>query len=443
MIHDMNSYDLQRNVHRITLYNTVAADQQHVSRRKRLYVHLDMNCFYAQVEQQSYDLHGMPLVIGGWRRPNGIARGICATSSYEARELGIKTAMSAYEAQQICPQVLFLQVHYEKYQAISREISEILHNFSPDIESYSMDEYFLDITFAVNRTPAEIEDIGRRLKNALYRETQLIASVGISYSKTYAKLASDLHKPDGLTLILTEEDAARHIYNLDLDEVWGIGRRRYEKLQQRGLHTIQDAIDRGVGAFQDLFGDYFGKMLFETVSGQDHAKVLDNTNHVPKEVSYMHTFSDWTEDPERVRGEITKAVWQLCYRMRGYDRKARMYSCHIRFQDVTWKGVSVTFSTEGFTNLDEYVLQACLAKAMPLVKRYLREGHTIRGVGLHTIELTETKQLELFFSEDEKLSRLHYATDKINNHYGLDTILPTSLKYDVPGKTHFLNRSAG
>ncbi len=439
-IQHMPSYDMDRNVHRITLYNTVAADQQHVSRRDRLYLHLDMNCFYAQVEQQSYNLFGLPLVIGGWRKPDGTPRGIVATSSYEARQLGVKTGMSAFEAQQLCPSIIFLQVNYEKYRAISREVRAVLGDFSPDVEAYSMDEYFMDITFKWKEGEEAIRRMARRLKDALYHRTRLAASVGIAYSKTYAKLTSDLKKPDGLALVLDEQRAADLIYPLPLDEVWGIGRRRYEKLQSRGLQTIRDAVDRGPAPFQDLFGRYFGKMLHETATGKERARVLQNRDHVPEEVSYMHTFSDWTDDPEEVRGEIVKAIRQLCYRMRGYDRRSRKYVCYVRFQDEAWKGVSFVFNTDGYTNLDDYVARACLDKGMPLVRRYVGEGHTIRGIGLNTVNLDATNQLEIFFSEDKKVRNLYYAQDKINNRYGLDTIMQASLKYDVPGQPHFLER---
>ena len=441
MISALKPYDVNKNVHRITLYNTVAADQQHTSKRPRLYLHVDMNCFYAQVEQQSYNLYGFPLIVGGWRKEDGTPRGIVATSSYEARELGIKTAMSALEAQQICPSVVFLQVHYEKYQAISRQINKIFKRFSPDVEAYSMDEYFLDISFMLKYSREELRKFAMDLKNALYREASLIAALGVSYSKTYSKLSSDLKKPDGLTIVGTEEEAKKLIYPLDLDEVWGIGRRRYEKLRSRGLHTIADAVEQGSGMFKQLFGQYFGQMLFETATGRDKAKVLEHADHIPEEVTYMHTFSDWTANPDQVRGEIAKAVRHLCYRMRGYRRKARKFGGYIRFQDQTWKGISFVFSTGGYTNIDEYVLENCLKVAIPLLRRFLDEGHRIRGVGLHTIELTATNQLELFFREDEKLGRLYYATDLINNRYGLETIQHAAQKYDVPGHTHFLDRS--
>ena len=174
------AYDLNRNVHRITLYNTIAADQQHRSMRPRLYLHLDMNCFYAQVEQVSYGLFGMPVIVGGWRKEDGTPRGIVATSSYEARKLGIKTAMSAFEATQICPYILFMQVHYEKYQAISRDIRAILERYAPDVEGYSMDEFFLDITFMLKRPRGETEAMAMRLKNeGLWQYRTVVLGGGI------------------------------------------------------------------------------------------------------------------------------------------------------------------------------------------------------------------------------------------------------------------------
>jgi nucleotidyltransferase/DNA polymerase involved in DNA repair len=149
----ITAYDLEQDVHRITLYSSVAREHQHVSLKPRLYLHIDMNCFYAQVEQRAYNLYGLPVAMGGWRKPDGTPRGIVATASYEARQLGIKTAMSAFEAHQICPYLIFLQIDYDKYKGISRQLQAILEDFAPDVEKYSMDEYFLDVTF-LQRTDA-------------------------------------------------------------------------------------------------------------------------------------------------------------------------------------------------------------------------------------------------------------------------------------------------
>ncbi len=243
-------------------------------------------------------------------------------------------------------------------------------------------------------------------------------------------------------MVLSKEEAEKIIYPLSLNEVWGIGRRRYQKLLDNGMNTIADAVQHGPGVFQKLFGNYFGRMLHETTTGQDCAKVIDHTGHVPKEISYMHTFSDWTIDPERVKGEMAKAVAQLCYRMRGYKKRAKDYSGYIRFQDVTWEGRSFAFQTAGLTNLDDYVLPACIETGMPMVYRFLNQGHKVRGIGINTAGLDGGGQLELFFREDEKRIGLYWAVDKINNTFGLGAIMKASLKYGVVGKTHFLERNA-
>jgi DNA polymerase-4 len=438
---EYNNYDLEQDVHRITLYSTVAKEHQHISRKKRLYLHLDMNCFYAQVEQRAYNLYGMPVAMGGWRKPSGVARGIVATASYEARALGIKTAMSAFEASQICPYLVFMQIDYDKYKAISRQLKSILDSYSPDVEKYSMDEYFMDITFLLKKSRSELEAFAKKLKDEIYRRLGLVCSVGIATSKTYSKLASDLQKPKGLSLILTPDDAAQYIYPLPIDEVWGIGRRRYEHLKKYNIHTIADAIKQGKVPFQKLFGEMQGQLFWETVSGRDKARVLTDEVHIPDEVSYMHTFSDWTDNPVEVKGEIIKAIRKVCYRMRGYQRKARRWGCHIRYQQAHWEGHSFTFTTPGFTNLDDYVLDACLPETMRIVNSAMEKDIKIRGVGLHTIEMQQTEQGELFFQEDDELRGLTRATDCLNNCYGPDTVAKAAIYESVKGNTHFVNRS--
>jgi len=436
-----HTYNTEKDVHRITLYSTVAREHQHTSMRKRLYLHMDMNCFYAQVEQRAYNLYGLPVAMGGWRKPDGMPRGIVATASYEARKLGIETAMSAYEAWKICPYLIFMQIDYDRYQGISRQLQGILENFSPDVEKYSMDEYFMDITFLLKKSRAEIEQYGNRIKQAIYRELGLVCSVGIATSKTYSKLASGRRKPDGLLLILNPDDAAEHLFPLSLKKVWGIGSRRFAKLERYGLQTIADAFRLGPGPFQKLFGQMQGKLFYEVVTGRDRARVLDNAHHVPDEVSYMHTFSDWTTDTEQVKGEVVRAVRNVCYRLRGYQRRARKWGFHLRYQDAHWQGDTVVFITPGYTNLDDYVLRQCLPIALNLMKGALKKGEKFRGVGLHTIEMAHTDQIELFFQEDLAMRKLYLAMDLVNNTYGKNTIDHAASLCAVPGKTHFVERS--
>ncbi|MDX1672850.1 MAG: DNA polymerase IV [Balneolaceae bacterium] len=437
---DAATYNPDENVHRITLYNTIAADQQHRSLKPRLYLHLDMNCFYAQVEQMAYNLFGLPLIIGGWRKPNGTARGIVATASYEARKFGVKTGMSAFEADRLCPFLLMLKVDYRKYQGISRQLRRILDDYAPEVEKYSMDEYFLDISFLLDAERGELRSFGHRLKNEIYQHTGLVCSIGISYSKTYAKLSSDLVKPNGLSLVLDREEASEQLWPLQLDEVWGIGSRRYAKILKEGIETIGDGVERGYPVFQRLFGDYFGKMLWETLAGRDRAMVLDRPHHVPKQVSYGHTFSDWTRDPEKVRGEIAKALSQICYRLRAYDRRAKGFGGYIQFQDSDYEGAPFTFCTDGYTHIDHYVYEACFEKAMPLVRHLARRGFKMRTIRFWTKETDASNQLSLFFEEDEQLCKLHRAIDRINNYYGRGTVERASLYDYVEGHTHFKER---
>ena len=434
------AYDLERNVHRITLYNTVAVEHRHRTFKDRLYLHLDMNCFYAQVEQQSYDLYGIPLIVGGWRKPDGTPRGIVATSSYEARAFGVKTGMSAFEAVQKCPFLVFMQVHYTKYQAISALVLKILKKHAMDVEKYSMDEYFADVTWLLKKDDMAIKEFGKGLKIAIKNKTDLICSVGIARSKTYAKLASDLHKPDGLTLVLSDVDEQQLIWPLSLNEVWGIGSRRFEKLRSKGLNTISDAVRSGSLPFQKLFGNMFGKMMHDTVTGKDMARILDNEHHVPEQVTYMHTFSTWTKDSFEVKGELIKAVRQLGYRMRGYKLRARKFVAYVRFQDAEWKGINVIFGTNGYTNIDDYIQDACLLAVMPRVKYFLEAGQRIRGIGVMTVDVDSGHQLELFFSDQVKLSSLYGAKDQIVNRFGFEYLTSAAEMDDVKGNTHFLER---
>lgn len=439
---DTGIYNPDEDVHKITDYRCVSREMQHTSTAERLYLHLDMNCFYAQVEQQCFKLHGLPIYIGGWYKGvEGIPRGIVATSSYEARALGIKTAMSAYEAEQICPYAIGLQADYEKYKGISGLIEDVLEEFAPTVEKYSMDEYFLDINFLKDQPRKEIERYGTALRNLIYREIGLVCSIGISYSKTYSKLASDLNKPDGLTLVLTEDEAREVLGPLPLDEVWGIGRKRYQKLKGRGLATISDGIERGYPLFQELFGDYFGKIMYEMVAGKDRARVLTEQLSPKEQLNYMHTFSTQSTNITEIRGELMKGITRLCYRMRGYRMRARSFFCFLRIQHREHRGVNFRFTTDGYTNLDGYIHHECMQKARPRLQALLDAGYALRGIGIGTTKVDYSNQQELFFREGEQERRFYLVQDAINNKFGSNAVTKASVMDSVKGKTHFLNRS--
>ncbi|MBO6573179.1 MAG: hypothetical protein JJ958_12140 [Balneola sp.] len=438
------SYQPENGVHRITLYNTVYPEHQHRGKKERLYLHFDFACFYAQVEQLRNRMYGLPLIIGGWRKENGQVKGIVATSSYEARSFGIKTGMSAFEAYQLCPFVCMLQVDYASYTAISKQVHYIFKQFSHTVERYSMDEYFMDISFLVGKPELKIRAFAQDVQDKIFEATNLYGSIGIARSKTYAKLSSSLDKPKGITSIITTEDERAFIYPLDVDEVWGVGGRRYEHILAEGFRTIGDVVDRGADkTFMRLFGANFGKMLYQTITGQDQARVLEeNDNYTPKwGVSYGHTFSEGSCDVERIKGEFAIAVEQVCYRLRAYGIKASSFSGMFGFNSTDQPGVGFKFGIDGYTNIDKVVFKSCMSRILPAIKGACRAKMEIRNIIIGTKEIDKTDQLNLFFSDEAKELERFKAIDQINNRYGKGTLTKAHTLLRVKGNTHFLERN--
>lgn len=437
-------YHPEHDVHRITLYNTVYPEHQHRSKRERLYLHFDFACFYAQIEQLRKKLYGLPVIIGGWRKKDGTVKGIVATSSYEARAFGVKTGMSAMQAHQLCPYLCMIQVDYPAYSAISKQVHHIFKTFSHRVERYSMDEYFMDVSFLLEKSSNEITAFAKRLQTSIFEATNLYGSVGLARSKTYAKLASSLNKPRGITSILNDEDERAYIHPLPLNEVWGVGRKRYIHIQAEGYKTIGDVATFGnKNTFIRLFGNNFGRMLFQTITGNDQARILEeNDNYTPKwGVSYGHTFSEGSSNLERIQGEFAIAIEQICYRLRAYGIRANSFSGLYGFDRSDKPGISFKFTLGGFTNSDTIVFDACMERILPDLERFCKTGAKIRNIIIGTKEIDKTRQLDMFFERNpDELSRLE-AIDRINNAYGKRMVTYARTLLRVQGNTHFLERS--
>lgn len=438
-------YQPEQDVHRITLYNTIYPEHQHTSRKPRLYLHFDFACFYAQIEQLWNKMYGLPLIVGGWRKQNGQVKGIVATASYEARNFGIKTGMSAYEAWQLCPHVCMKQVDYDSYKAISEQVHYIFKEFAPVVERYSMDEYFMEVDFLLDKSRKEIETFANRLQDRIYEVTKLVGAVGIARSKTYAKLCSSLDKPKGITLILTDDDERTQIHPQDLDEVWGVGRRRHEHILAEGYKTIGDVVERGnVNTFIRLFGANFGKMLFQTITGKDQGRVMEeiSEDYKPKQgVSYGHTFSEGSTDPERIKGEFAIAVQHICYRMRAYGIRANSFSGMFGYNELDKPGVGFRFVTKAHTNIDDYVYETLMDKVEEAIRLACNQGEEIRNLWLGTREIDKTHQLNVFFQDDDEKAARIRAIDQIKNRFGPKYITKANTLERVKGNTHFLERS--
>ena len=293
---------------------------------KRVILHIDMDAFFAAVEiQQHPEYAGKPLVVGG--RGNPQERGVVATASYEARQYGIHSAMPLREAYRRCPQAIFLPVDYQAYAEASEKVMAILQGFSPVTEIIGLDEAFLDITDTALGEPLELaKHIKARIKN----ELDLTASIGIAPNKLLAKMASDMQKPDGLTVIKPEE-ISKVLENMPASRLWGIGPKTEARLKQLGVRTIGQLARTPVEQLIEVFGEAFGRAMHEHAQGIDHSPV--EPYHEPRSFSREVTFQRDTRNLPFLRQilyRLTKDAWQ---RLQEEGYQGKTVTVKIRYED--------------------------------------------------------------------------------------------------------------
>ena len=201
----------------------------------RKIIHIDMDAFYASVEQRDFpELRGLPLVVGG--DPSG--RGVVAAASYEVRKFGVRSAMSCYEARKRCPEAIFVRPRFEVYRAVSRDIRQLMHQLTPHVEPLSLDEAYLDVTgLSVHKGSATL--MANWLRAQILAHTGLTASAGVSFNKMLAKIASDINKPNGIAVI-PPADADAFISTLPIERFHGIGKATAKRLHAMGVRTGAD-----------------------------------------------------------------------------------------------------------------------------------------------------------------------------------------------------------
>ena len=264
----------------------------------RKIIHIDMDAFYASVEQRDYpELRGKPLIVGG--DPNG--RGVVATASYEARQFGIHSAMSCYRARQLCPQAVFVRPRFDVYRAISLQIRELMQVYTSLVEPLSLDEAYLDVT----ASPYEYGSatlIANRLRNDIERATGLTASAGVSYNKMLAKIASELNKPNG-TAVIVPEQALDFIANLSVKKFHGIGKATVKTLHEMGIFTGLDLRNTPNEVLRQRFGKR-GEFYHQIAHGIDNRPVKAERVHksVGSEITFVQNSLD--------RAVILQALYQ-------------------------------------------------------------------------------------------------------------------------------------
>jgi len=374
-----------------------------------------MDAFFASVEQRDRpELRGKPVVVGA--RPT--ERGVVAAASYEARAYGIRSAMPSSEAGRRCPHAVFVPPDGKRYREASRHVMCILDRYTPLVEQVSVDEAFLDVTGS-RRLFGTGPEIARSIKDAVKTETGLTASIGVAPNKFLAKLASDLDKPDGLTVVPRERPAIMaFLAPLPVACIWGVGKITQDKLHRAGLRTIGDLQQAPLERLTAVVGAHGAQHLLRLAHGEDAREiVLDRTE---KSLSREYTFPRDCTAPERVARVLADLVEDVGRRLRRDGRYARLATLKLR-----WKGFETVTRQRRFSEpvQDDASLLAMarsLLSAQPL-DRPVR----LVGFGVADLQRQGDRQLSLFPVDNDardRRERLSRAVDEIREKLGDESV---------------------
>jgi nucleotidyltransferase/DNA polymerase involved in DNA repair len=378
----------------------------------RVVLHLDMDAFYAAVEvRENPSLAGKPLIIGHRGR-----RGVVSTCSYEARRFGVHSAMPSVTAERLCPDAIWLSGRMRLYVQVSRQIRKILDDVAPVVEPLSIDEAFLDMTGVV----ANLEG-GRRLaadlKQRILRTERLTASVGVAPNKFLAKIASDMDKPDGLT-VFPLEDVAKRLWPMPIRRLWGVGPRTGERLERVSILTIGDLLKVPRATLEGVVGLNGADHLRALARGEDHRPV--HRHHEAKSISEERTYGVDLTDPNEIDRALLARSEGVARELRRKKLQARTVHVKVRAGDFTTWTRSVTLPDP--TDLAEGVVRA----ARELYRERIRlKGRGVRllGVGVSGLETAGSGQHSLFTSPDEERARrMSRAADAVRERLGEDAV---------------------
>lgn len=331
-----------------------------------------MDAFFAAVEQKKQpDLIGKPVVIGGGGDPT--KRGVVSTASYEARKFGIHSAMPLRTAYKLCPFAIFLPVDYEEYSRVSGKIKGVLEEFSSTMEDVGIDEAFLDISGSDKTNREVAEEIKKRIGD----ETGLTCSIGIAPNKLLAKIASDMQKPDGLTII-SSVDLKEKIWPLAVRKLWGVGPKTEAYLKSKGVTTIGELAGLSMDTLHEWVGRSYGDYLFEASRGIDESPLI--TSWEPKSISRETTFQSDVDKWQVLARNIAELTKEVVGDMRQRDYKSRTVTVKMRFSD--FKTLTRAKTLQGHSDSLEEIRRAvfeCLGR-FELKKRVRLVGVRLSGL---------------------------------------------------------------
>lgn len=376
----------------------------------RSIVHLDMDAFFASIEQMDNPvLRGKPILVG-YDGP----RGVVATASYEARPYGCHSAQPMAVAKRLCPQAIIIPVRHDRYRHISQQIFAILDDFSPLVEPLSIDEAFLDLT-GTEQLFGSAESAARQMKARIKTEVGLTASIGVAPNKFLAKLGSEFHKPDGLTIIQME-DVNTLLPPMSVLKIWGIGPAMAARLTTLGINTIGDLRKFPMDVLRAQIGDV-AEHYHRLAYGLDDRAV--ETHREVKSIGQEQTFDMDVNDPDAVRSVLLAQTQQVAQRLRKHELVTRTLTLKIRFGDfqTITRSSTLTSATNTTAELEQLALtifdQWACRSFQPV--RLIGVSATPSGIG--------NQQMGLFPDPDqEKQQRLDAVADAISQRFGKSAI---------------------
>jgi DNA polymerase-4 len=339
----------------------------------RRILHIDMDAFFAAVEQKRRpELTGKPIVVGGGGDPT--KRGVVSTASYEARKFGIHSAMPLRTAYKLCTDAVFLPVDYEEYLRVSGMVKSILREFTDVIEDVGIDEAFLELP----QTDKPLEEIAKEIKKRIYDEIGLTCSIGIAPNKLLAKIASDMQKPDGITIIREDEIESR-IWQLSVRKLWGVGPKTEAHLKSMGIKTIGELASFSRDKLIEEFGESHGNYLYEAARGIDDSPLV--THWEPKSHSRETTFQKDTHNWQAIAKTIAELTKDVIDDMKKSGCKGKTVTVKVRFSDFETHTRAKTISKP--TDTEEEIRKA----AFDCLKRFeLRKKVRLIGVRVGGLE---------------------------------------------------------
>jgi DNA polymerase-4 len=381
-------------------------------------LHIDMDAFYASVEQlDDPRLKNKCVIVGGTSN-----RGVVSAASYEARQFGVHSAMPIYQAKQKCPHGIFVPPRMRRYKEVSKEVMALLKDFSPLVEPVSIDEAYMDIT-GCQRLFGEPQEIAREIKRKIKETVNLTCSVGVAPNKFLAKIASDMEKPDGLTLILPDK-VPEFIDSLPVKKVPGVGKKMFRQLELLGIRTLGDVQRLPEKSLLKHLGK-FGKRLRTLSSGSDHSPVTPQAPH--KSISSERTLAADTRDVNLLKRYLLSQSGEVSKQLRKTGARAKTITIKIKDEDfkTVTRRTTIAIPTQSSKTIYKHAAQ--------LMDDY-KITQKIRLIGVGTSgfsSVTASVQMGLFDTHAETQDdweKIDKALDSISKKFGKDLVGRATLK---------------